>query len=211
MFFNNKVRIAKFKPPKQELPPWAQPEPPQTYKFNSLTGIPDEVQSHIDQTQRELGGSPLAYRPHVNQQAQLHDRSHGVHLHDIPGINASFPLADHGFSPVEVEHNGKSLTKMTMRGPLSDTEDATLPIDLRGQQPTVNTVFRNRKDDTHNSLDLRRVHLPEEYRPGQPPLRRLITKEEAQAPGYRPLHANHPESLNQIRHEISKLQNKKAQ
>jgi hypothetical protein len=140
----------------------------------------------------------LTFSEHVYNQAKNNSgipgqgNQHGIHPNDIPGLNGKFP---HTWSPVEVEHNGKNITKMVMRGPLSATEDVTMPI---VQGPHVKTLWKNNKNDTHRTLDLNKVHLPGEFKMGKFPKRRLMTSQETKIPGYLPVPHNNEMAQRQI-------------
>lgn len=180
-----------FKPRREELPAWMK-EQPSDYKFNAITGIPPGVQRQMNYHLERLSGVPMGQLGHVENRANTNDRSHGVGLHEIPQIQGAFPKPEHGFAPVEVEHNGKYVTKMVMRGPLNNKEDATFPVsfDPKGR-PAVKTIWRNDVNDQHNTLDLNRVHLPQEFVPGQLPKRKLVNDLQRTQSNYRPVpHTN---------------------
>jgi hypothetical protein len=192
--------------PSQVVPkPSPQVSPGSTYKFNEKTGIPEDVQKQIGETINSHQGRPLTFAPHVYDQSKNTINSpgmgqHGVHPDTVPNLNGKFPNPEHGWKPVEVEHNGKNLTKLVMRGPLNDTEDVSMPI---VQGPRVKTLWRNNKNDTHRTLDLNKVHLPEEFKAGLPPKRTLMTSEETRRPGYRAV-PHHNESAR--KHILEKYQ-----
>jgi hypothetical protein len=157
---------------------------PQDYKFNEKTSWPEHVNTHVEQFLNQNHGKQLAWNQHANDRSKLDDGSHGVDIGSIPGLSGKFPTAESGWRPVEVEHDGKQLKKVVMRGPYNDTHDAVLPIIPSQSGPVATTAWKNSKDDEHNTLDLNRVHLPEEFKPGKQPRRRLMSREDTLRPGY---------------------------
>ena len=59
-------------------------------------------------------------------------------------------------------------------------------------------MWRNKQNDNHRTLDMRRVHLPEEFAHGKSPTRRLATADEARSPGYVPLHSDNQKARAEI-------------
>jgi hypothetical protein len=111
---------------------------------------------------------------------------------DLGHLNNSFPLPEHGFSPVEIEVSkhpkGSRVSKLVMRGPREGKSDAVIPvITNEPERLIVPTVWPNEGDDNHRTLDLRRVHLPEEFSHGKAPTRKLVSTHEARLPGYKKL------------------------
>ena len=170
---------------------------PQDYVFNETTGWPSEVNEHVNELLKEWKDKPLTYSQHANERGQMNDGKHGVNIGQI--TNNRFPDVMKGFRPVEVSHNGKDVTKMVMRGPLSGTHDAVIPI-VRSQNglPHSTTAWSNEKTDGHNSLDLNRVHLPEEFKKGKPPRRRLAEDWQTKQPGYQSIPHNSMKSRQRI-------------
>jgi hypothetical protein len=166
--------------------------PNQVYKFNIAGGFPESIKAGVDQVSNALAGKSMKYTDHALDQAQRKN----IPLQSTPHLNDSFPGTQHGFSPVEVEvaktPSGQSrIHKMVMRGPLDDKDDVVIPTIIRPSGPPLaTTVWRNNRTDNHNTVDMRRYHLPVEFAHGTAPTRRLVTDEEARMPGYQPLLSN---------------------
>jgi hypothetical protein len=200
-FFNNKIAI------KQSVPiPGA---PKQDYKFNEVTGYPDDVLTQANDLQKQWAGKPMVFAKHVYDQAGKNSNGesgiHGFHPDNIPNINKSFPLPEHGFKPVEIEHDGNNITKLVMRGPFSDTHDITMPI-VRGQNggPFATTLYGNTKEDDRSAdsnrrpLDLNRIHLPEEFKQGKRPRRQLVSDDVARQRDYQHIPVTRQKSRQRI-------------
>ena len=155
------------------------------YKFNEATGWPDEVNNHINTLMKQWHGQPMAYSQH----SQDRGNQKNVNIGQLTG--GKFPHPENGWRPVEVEHNGKDVTKLVMRGPMSDTHDAVIPVVRnQGGGPFATTAWPNEKTDNHKTLDLNRVHLPEEFKGGKSPKRPLLENWQVKQPGYRPVPAD---------------------
>ena len=160
------------------------------YTFNAATGIPEGVLSSSKMLAKSLSNSPIEYGNHAREQAF----SKGIDLDNHLGhLGGNFPQEEHGFNPIEVElHKGKTgnaIGKLVMRGPMQNhSDDVVLPIDVRsvgqGSMPFVKTVWPQKRNDNHRTLDLRSVHLPEEYTKGKGPTRLLASEQERKTPGY---------------------------
>lgn len=160
--------------------------PGQVYKFNAASGFPSSIESGANKLIDHLSGKPIDYaQPHVPDQAVRKN----IDLQNLPHYG-KFPGREHGFSPIEVEigkhpQGHSRVSKLVMRGPLDDTRDVTMPIQINPSgNPLARTIWPNDKADTHRT---RRYHLPEEFAHGTLPTRKLVTDEEARAPGYQPL------------------------
>lgn len=160
------------------------------YKFNAATGIPEGVLSSGKKLAKSLSNSPIEYGNHARGQAIEKGIDLDTHLGHLGG---NFPQEEHGFNPVEVElhkgQTGNAISKLVMRGPMQNhSDDAVLPIDVRsvgqGGRPLVKTIWPQKRSDNHRTLDLRSVHLPEEYVKGKGPTRLLASDKERKAPGY---------------------------
>lgn len=156
---------------------------PEDYRFNEKIGIPDKVNKHLNDFMSQNSGKPLAFSNHAKERSEQRGV---VNPMSIPSLQGKFPGPDSGFRPVEVEHNGNDLTKVVMRGPHGDGRDVVMPIRIDKKTPYATTAWVNENDDNHNTLDLNRVHLPEEFMEGKRPRRRLLTPEQTKMPGYQP-------------------------
>lgn len=167
--------------------------PQYRYVFNKATGIPDEVEKQIQEKINSLQGQPLNFANHANDRINQKN----IDINNIPHLNGTFPSPKNGFNHIEVEHDGKNITKLLMRGPLNDTHDVAMPISLEGEKPFATTVWPNKKDDGHKTLDLQRVHLPQEFQAGKGASRKLVDSQTAKMPGYQPMLHNE-ENVNKI-------------
>lgn len=179
---------------------------PQNYKFNAATSWPKEVNDQVANMLTKFQGKPLGYNQHADDRGNqtggnnfLDEGQHGIHPTKIPNVNGRFPSAEAGWRPVEVEHDGHNVTKMLMRGPYSDTHDAVMPIvPGRDGNPFATSAWANENTDNHDTLDLNRVHLPEEFKMGKRPKRRLLSREETKRPGYVPVPHHRQKSRDRI-------------
>ncbi|HEY4831345.1 MAG TPA: hypothetical protein VIH61_02175 [Waddliaceae bacterium] len=168
--------------------------PQDYYRFNSLLGFPEAIQPQMKSMLQNFKGQPIVWSGHAQDQAK-----NRMNLNQLPGNGRIFPSEEHGYSPVEVEHNGKDITKMVMRGPYSDNQDAVVPIIPSQGKPFAKTVWLNNKQDAHKSLDLNEVHLPDEFRPNQRPKRAFPSDLDKLQSSYKPLPHTRPGAVDKIK------------
>lgn len=225
-FCANKILLG-FKPRPKDVIPWEVDDKYKThtgfnipenqgeieghpFKFNIATGMPEDIFESSQKLANGLAGRPLTFAEHAKDQAVLK----GVDFDtELAHLKNSFPLPEHGFSPVETEivkdSKGSRISKLVMRGPRANKPDVVMPVNtMDTNRLLVPTVWPNKTDDNHDTLDMRRIHLPEEYAHGKSPTRRLISPDEARQPGYQPISLNNQKALAEIRrkHGIPKLQ-----
>jgi hypothetical protein len=178
-------------------------KPPQNnYRFNEKLGWPQEVDTQLQSLLSAHEGQPLNFSQHVYDQANRLDGKHGVHPSTIPNLNGKFPSRNNGAYPVELEHNGRDITKLIMRHPYDNNMDAVMPIlPSSGIQPAkATTIWTNSKNDKHKSLDLNTVHTPEEFQMGKAAKRKVVTSKETNAiPNYKPVSHDNPNALKVIK------------